>query len=265
MSMNDLNGQMLSTTLDIMQDRNSSMCRDNTAKKLNDFLYTMRAIRIELNNCLNKIWNNYELMAISHPNGIGKLILSGAKDTLPFVEEREKFEAVLASYITGIRTVESVIFEGAYVQACCLIRQELEALTQMLHLLSGTHIDEKAPNIKVLESYHKLIYSELTGIAHLANHEDLSSMSRGSCYVHESLISPLRFSFISEFDSSLSKNLFAIHYSIIIEVLWCLDDYFEKHIPSIQRSLESQDNLFNAYHRLAELVPKLEFPNKAKK
>lgn len=263
--MNDLNEQMLFTTLDIVQDRNSSKCRKETAKQLDDFLSAMRSVRLELSSCLNKIWGNYKLMVVPHPDGDGDLLLSGAKDVLPFVEDREKFEAVLASYITGIRTVEGIIFEGAYVQACCLIRQELEALTQMRHIMNGTSKAKKAPNIKVLEKHHKLIYSELTGVAHLSHHEDLSSMAKGSSFAQDLLISPLQFNFISEFDSSLSKNLFAIHYSVIIEVLLCLDEYFSKYIPTVELGLESQENLFNAHNKLVELVPKLEFPNKAYK
>jgi len=263
--MNDLNEQLLFTTLDIVQDKNSSKCRKETARQLNGFLSTMGSVRLELSSCLNKIWGNYELMVIPHPDGIGNLILSGAKDVLPFVEDREKFEAVLASYITGIRTVEGVIFESAYVQACCLIRQELEALTQMRHLMNGTSKDKKTPNIKVLEKHHKLIYSELTGVAHLSHHEDLSSMAKGSCFAQDLLISPLQFSFISEFNLSLSKNLFAIHYSVIIEVLLCLDEYFNKYIPTIELGPKSHQNLFDAHNKLVELVPELEFPNKANK
>ncbi|WP_268809692.1 hypothetical protein, partial [Vibrio parahaemolyticus] len=154
---NDLNSQPLFTTLDITQDKNIKTCRETTASQLKDFLSTLYVIRIELDNCLSKIWNNYDLM-VCKDSGIGHLVLSGAKDILPYVEERENFEAVLSSYVSGIRVIEGVIFEGAYVQACTLIRQELEALAQMRHIIKGTARPKKTPNIKILEKHYKLLY-----------------------------------------------------------------------------------------------------------
>ncbi len=70
--------------------------------------------------------------------------------------------------------------------------------------------DKKAPNIKVLDQHYKLIYSKLTDIAHLNCHDTLSSIVKGNS-MSDMLISPLRFSFISDFNENLSKDLFATH------------------------------------------------------
>ncbi|GIB63051.1 hypothetical protein VCSRO93_3525 [Vibrio cholerae] len=259
---NDLNSQRLFTNLDIIQDKNIKTCRETTASQLKDFLSTLYVIRIELDNCLSKIWNNYDLM-VCKESGMGHLVLSGAKDILPYVEERENFEAVLSSYVSGIRVVEGVIFEGAYVQACTLIRQELEALAQMRHIIKGTARPKKTPNIKILEKHYKLLYSELTDVAHLSCHDSVSPMAKGNS-MSEMLISPLQYSFISNFDENLSKNLFATHYAILIEVIFGLEDYFRKHIPQIKLSSDTASKLNEAYNELVKSVPGLELESKTR-
>ncbi|UTH73496.1 hypothetical protein [Chromobacterium sp. IIBBL 290-4] len=258
--MSDINKQPFFTQLDSIQDKHIQICRDLTASNLEVFLTALRPIRLEFSNCLNEIWNRYELMIRKEP-GHSHLVLSGSGDILPDIKEREKFEAVLASYTSGVRSVENVIFEGAYVQACALIRQELEALTQMRNLIQDTAKDKTAPNIKVLEIFYRRLYSELTKITHLSCHDSLSTIAKGNS-MPEMLISPLQYSFISNFDESLSKNLLAIHYAALAETVLCLKDYFKKHIPDIKLHPDSISKLNDAYNELVKLVPDLELESK---
>ena len=98
---------------------------------------------------LSHIWNRYELM-VERIDGTD-LTLSGAENIILEVHRRDGIESMISSFSIGISSIETLLRDGAYIQACALLRQELEILTQIHHFSNDEYEDTKAPNVGVLK------------------------------------------------------------------------------------------------------------------
>lgn len=254
---NNYNDKPLPSTLAIIKSKARKKCRKESKKHLKEFECISIKTNQILSNTLGLVWNNHELMATKLPDNGGYFILSGTKDVFPEVDQREKFESVLASYVVGITSVKKVLYEGSYVQASCLIRQELEVFTQLSHILNGTRKEKKAPNIQVLNASYKKTYTKLSGVSHLANHKDISDLAKGDIFSSEILLLPLQYNLATTFRGEVAMDLLALHYLINIEIIRCFLKYINKFELNIGIVENQEDSLSRLYEKTVELVPDL--------
>lgn len=86
-------------------------------------------------------------------------------------EARRQWEAVMVSIWIGADLVDTAVASGLYLRALCLVRQELEGLAQLHHILNGSRKPTHSPNLSVLDRAIKQWYGTLSDGAHLASHD----------------------------------------------------------------------------------------------
>lgn len=174
-------------------------------------------------------------------------------------EKRREFEILIACYISGIRISELAITEGAYSQACCLLRQEIESLTQLTHVFNDTRSNNRAPNIKVLDRQFKDIYSLLTGVAHLISKDALKGFSALTYQHHPSdrLTLPMLADCLPSYKKEYSDLLLGIRALTMICVLGVIDKYAKRHFPQLAMTTKAIEELKEIYKCLSISVPEI--------
>lgn len=174
-------------------------------------------------------------------------------------EKRREFEVLVACYVSGLRISELAVTEGAYSQACCLLRQEIESLTQLIHVFNDTRSNDRAPNIKVLERQLKDIYSLLTGVAHLISKEDLQNFSSLAYQHHpaDRLTLPMLADCLPSFKKEYCDLLLAIRALTMICVLGVIDKYMARHFPHLAMTPSEIEELKEIYNLLCRSVPEV--------
>gem|GEM_PF-2443298 len=188
----------------------------------------MEVFRV-VSDTLNPIWNNYELMTTKDWGGPGHLILNNSD--MPGVSNREKFESILSVFALGLSPIKTMIFEGSYVQSCILLRSNIETMVQLKKILEDKYKDKQTPRISNLDEKLRRIYSDLTGLAHLADSEFLTYITKGKYDNGEELLTPLLRTLTPQFNIDLSSFLFSIHIICSIETVLLIDEYLNKNIP----------------------------------
>jgi hypothetical protein len=69
----------------------------------------------------------------------------------PITPTGEERDALYASFVIGLPLCESAIEEGRYLQACVLLRQEMETLAQLKAVRAGKRKEKGTPNVAALE------------------------------------------------------------------------------------------------------------------
>lgn len=92
------------------------------------------------------------------------------KSTTTELEERN---ALFAACVIGAATCECAIEEGRYLQASCLLRQEMELLTQLKAARMSKRKEEGSPNLALLKDSDlgvslARLYGDLTAAAHVS-------------------------------------------------------------------------------------------------
>ena len=174
-------------------------------------------------------------------------------------DKRREFEVLIACYISGMRISESAITEGAYSQACCLLRQEIESLCQLTHVFNDTRSKDRAPNIKVLERQFKDIYSLLSGVAHLTSTEALENFSSLTFKHHpaDRLTLPMLADCLPSYKKECCDLLLGIRALTMICVLGVIDKYLKQHYPPLTMKPDEIDELKKIYELLCRAVPEI--------
>ncbi|WP_017216664.1 hypothetical protein [Pseudoalteromonas sp. NJ631] len=224
-------------TLGICQEKSRRKCFNHSTKSLAELNKIFVEVFHVVSDTLHPIWNNFELMTTTDWDGPGYLILNGSGK--PGVDNREKFESILSIFALGLSPVKKLIFEGAYVQSCTLLRSNIEIMVQLKKILEDKYVEKQTPRISNLDEKMRRIYSELTGLAHLSDSKFLSSITKGSYYSGEALLTPLLRVLTPQFNEGLSKALFSIHVVCSIEIILLIDEYLNTNIPdkAIKRSV----------------------------
>lgn len=142
----------------------------------------------------------------------------------------EQRDALFATFVIGMELCEKAISEGQYLQACTLLRQEMETIAQLKAVSSGKRNEARSPNISALEPSLKRLYDELSGAAHVAKHDvvrtateyemsgkDLPGPTSGTRY-------------FPAFDETLARRLFGLHLMLIARLIEELSvDHREHH------------------------------------
>jgi hypothetical protein len=115
--------------------------------------------------------------------------------------------ALLASFVIGMDLCERAIAEGRLIQACALVRQEMETATQMTALAEGRYRDGRTPNVAALEEDLRRIYGALTDAAHVSRHWIVRSATEYEGDAEDTSYTR----HFPDFDRNASRGLFATH------------------------------------------------------
>lgn len=246
------NGRLYLSGVLLSISKKLSACDDFSKLSLNKEIELAMKIECVADKIIANILNDDQLMV----DADGRILATYAECDNS-LKNRSRFELILASYFVGLIVVENSIFSCSYAQACCLLRQEFEALTNMRNLLNGSMIDGKSPQIKILNENYRRIYSALTGVAHLSSHDDLSEVIDQKDMGDTLLLTPMHVSLIPGFDRELSKLLYVLHLVMFIEVCYAIRSYICKYINSISLSDSYFDDLKILFEELASTKPSL--------
>ncbi|WP_025536856.1 hypothetical protein [Vibrio parahaemolyticus] len=216
---------------EIICEKKREKCAVQTDEALSDLCGKKAQLEYEFGVLLSHIWNRYELM-VERIDGTD-LILSGAEDIIPEVRRRDGIESMIASFSIGTTSIETLLRDGAYIQACAVLRQELEILTQIHHFSNGTYKAKKAPNVEVLEEGYRKLYGQLSKVVHLSCKQTMQNFAKGGG-VNEPLLSPLLYSLSPEFNYGLCNELMALHILVFIEIISETQEYIKEIIPDIK-------------------------------
>lgn len=216
---------------EIVCEKKRENCAVQTDEALSDLFRKKVQLESVFGVLLSHIWNRYELMVERIDDT--DLILSGAEDIIPEVRRRDGIESMIASFSIGISSIETLLRDGAYIQACAILRQEIEILTQIHHFSNGTYKALKAPNVKVLEDRYRTLYGQLSKVVHLSCKKKMKNLAKGGG-VNEPLLSPLLYSFSPEFNNGLCNELMALHILVFIEIINETQGYIKEIVPDIK-------------------------------
>lgn len=173
-------------------------------------------------------------------------------------EKRREFEVLMACYAAGLRISEISILEGSYSQACCLLRQDIESLTHLTHVLKDTRKGKKAPNIAVLELQMKKIYSDLTEVAHLTSDEILRGFSALSHHHPADRITlPMGADCLPCYRRDICNVLLGIRALTMICIIGVFEKYIKMYFPQLAISSEIMNGLKSEYEKLSLEIPEL--------
>jgi hypothetical protein len=173
-------------------------------------------------------------------------------------EKRREFEVLMACYAAGLRISEISILEGSYSQACCLLRQDIESLTHLTHVLKDTRKGKKAPNIAVLELQMKKVYSDLTEVAHLTSDEILRDFSALSHHHPADRITlPMGADCLPCYRRGVCNVLLGIRALTMICIIGVLEKYIKMYFPHLVMSSETMEELKSEYKKLSMEIPEL--------
>lgn len=213
----------------VICERKKANCSDRTLEALSDLREKTDQLEFMFGDMLSHISNKYDLM-VKKINGCD-VILSGAENVIPNIGRRDGIESMIASFSVGINSVETLLKDGAYIQTCAVLRQELEILTQIHHFSNETYQEKQAPNIKVLEEGYRKLYGKLSKVAHLSCKKTIDSFTNKCSGTSQTLLSPLLYSLSPEFNKELCDELMAFHALVFIEVIEETQKYIKEFIP----------------------------------
>ena len=143
----------------------------------------------------------------------------------------QEWEATFAAInMCSVPTVQ-LILEGLYLQACALVRQELEGLARLGGVKRGETKEKKVFPVSELGKDLSSYYGELSTGAHLASLDAVLAQSR----VHAEsaagfALLPHGSSLLPTYDERLAAGLFAIH----LDVREALSRALEEHAQLLE-------------------------------
>ena len=212
-------------TLGICQEDARAECLKRSGEEFIELQKVFYRVFGVFNDAMQGIWNNYQLMTDQTNEG-GLRIIAGSGDE--GVREREIFESILSVVSISLTPIKRLIFEGAYVSSCILLRNSIEATIQLRKVLDGKFKSKETPRISREDDRIKTIYGEITGLAHLSDDVFLSDVTKGrsSNKTHE-LLTPMFRVLTPQFNSGLGKALFALHIICTVEAICRINMYLE--------------------------------------
>jgi hypothetical protein len=134
----------------------------------------------------------------------------------PGEERKQRKMTLFAAFIQSINPAEVTLFEGFYLQAAALIRQQLECLSALEELESGSRKDGKTPNVKNAPWGLNSHYGSLSKFAHSSDHIFLSNVLCLNINDHGSDTQYI--SLVPVFNGKLFQSLFTLHCSLVLLV-----------------------------------------------
>ncbi|OYX75069.1 MAG: hypothetical protein B7Y12_00595 [Rhizobiales bacterium 24-66-13] len=135
--------------------------------------------------------------------------------------DRAAFErdALFATFVIGLPVCEAAIAEARYMQACGLLRQELEILAQLKAVKADRRKSNGAPNVASLEQSLARLYGDLSAAAHVSKHHVVQVATAWGGEV-ENLPGPTNFTrHFPETDDEFARKAYALHIYIIIRLI----------------------------------------------
>ena len=127
--------------------------------------------------------------------------------------ERE-WEATFSTVHMADAPITRLICEGFYLQAIVLLRQQLEGMSQLQHILdrSRDRNFNRAPKVGNLPESIRSLYQELSQGAHLATH-NLASIQAPFATTDDNLFAllPYQHSIIPKFNQEVADTLLRVH------------------------------------------------------
>ena len=224
--------------LGICQEEARAECLKKSGEEFVELQKVFYRVFRVFNDAMQGIWNNYQLMTDQTHDGVHRIIAGSGEEG---VREREIFESILSVVSISLTPIKKLIFEGAYVSSCALLRNSIEATIQLRKVLDGKFKSKETPRISREDDRIKKIYGQITGLAHLSDDVYLSNVTKGrsATQTHE-LLTPMFRVLTPQFNAILGRELFALHIICTIEAICRINMYLQAHIPS--RTL-SEDHL----------------------
>lgn len=125
--------------------------------------------------------------------------------------------ALFSSFVIGLDICRTAIENGVYLQAACLLRQEMEMLAQM----KGVNKEGKKQkaNLKLLENSISRLYGELSKAAHATCSDILFQATVADPITEDELNGLAIFTrFYPELDEEVAHRLFSLHILLMREV-----------------------------------------------
>ncbi len=125
------------------------------------------------------------------------------------VAQKVRRTTIHSAVTQGIYAIDCCLSAGLYAQASALIRQEFEAVDGLRGIRQGKQKDKTTSQIKALRHLGR-VYSQLTGLAHLSDHQILAHA-----------VSEEVGSFDPRLNPELCRFLFSVHVNSLVGI--CLD------------------------------------------
>lgn len=206
----------------------------------------------EINRRREENWeiskSNYGALLDAHLSAttcIGSLLL---KMNLRPGESNESISgrlSLIASFIQGIDLCETTISEGLYAQAANLLKQELETIAAIEEFIIGNRKDGKTPNVRFVNWDMGRIYGELNKVAHVSERKVLDPLYQMECSCSSNPVSIL-----PVYKKEISRKLYALHVSFIIQVA--------KHLIDLYNELYNEKATATEYLMLVGAMKRLE-------
>lgn len=131
----------------------------------------------------------------------------------------EERNALFASYVIGMESCERAIEEGRYLQACALLRQEMETLAQLKAVAAGERNESRSPNVARLEKSIARLYDGLSAAAHVSKHHMVRVATEWDVS-GENLPGPTSGTrYFPAFDEELARRSFALHLMLTLHLI----------------------------------------------
>ncbi|EIJ82682.1 hypothetical protein [Bacillus methanolicus] len=153
--------------------------------------------------------------------------------------------SLIASFIQGIDLCETTISEGLYAQAANLLKQELETIAAIEEFIIGNRKDGKTPNVRFVNWDMGRIYGELNKVAHVSERKVLDPLYQMECSCSSNPVSIL-----PVYKKEISRKLYALHVSFIIQVA--------KHLIDLYNELYNEKATATEYLMLVGAMKRLE-------
>lgn len=154
--------------------------------------------------------------------GAALLRINGAvRPTNRNLEERN---ALFAAFVIGSPACENAIEEGRYLQATCLLRQEMELLAQLKAVRTGKRNEKASPNLSALKDSGfgaslARLYDELSAAAHVSKRHIVRSAVEYEI-ADDDLPGPTSGTrYFPEFDEDTARRLFSLHLMLTIGII----------------------------------------------
>ncbi|WP_018266695.1 hypothetical protein [Methylosinus sp. LW4] len=143
----------------------------------------------------------------------------------PSTNNSQERNALFAAFVIGTPTCENTIKEGRYLQASCLLRQEMELFAQIKAVRAGQREEKRrSPNISALkdsgfgESLARL-YDELSAAAHASKHHIVRSVTAYEVS-GDDLPGPTSGTrYFPEFDEGCARRSFSLHLLLTVGII----------------------------------------------
>jgi hypothetical protein len=136
-----------------------------------------------------------------------------------FTQTSDERNALFASFVIGWEICERAMVEGRYLQACALLRQEMETLAQLKAVSDGKRKETSSPNVKTLGESLSRLYGELSAAAHVSKHHIVRTSTEydahGANFPEQTCVTR----YFPVFDEGLARRSFGLHLLLIMHVI----------------------------------------------